>query len=54
MPRNARALLDMLDAAQAILDPEQQRLPESLETALEQAIQAWNDDRSDTAGEHPA
>ncbi len=45
---------EAIDAAQAMLDPVQQRLPETLETALEQAIQAWDDDYSDTAGEHLA
>jgi tetratricopeptide (TPR) repeat protein len=41
-----------LDHARALLDPQQQKLPDPLEAALQAAIQAGVDDGAKAAGEH--
>ena len=41
-----------VEQARAMLDPAQQRLPDTLTTALEQAIEAWDRGQAETAREH--
>jgi hypothetical protein len=43
---------EALDHACALLDPQQQKLPDSLETALEAAIQAGQDRGAEAAAQH--